>query len=1560
MEDDAEAACGAILPARARGIVMFTNKRENRGLNAAPKRLLAAVAVLAIATLLLAAVPAAMQDSDAEGELTVTLKGDITATYDGGTAIEKNGTASVTKGTVITIMDGSAAEVPDGQTRALYKIVGDTRTALDTSGTKTYTATIDDKTEFELVTGYTVDVGAGLEVKKGAVILSGNGNVVAKDDTLTVNVASGVTDGKSYKLQEGESKNDLTKDYPYKMPGYNVKLNLIKCYEISYDGSDFEVKNAEGTSTVANGTAVESGTALTVNYIGKVPAGKEAQVVPGLTNGKYVVEGKDAKKGTITLGVEFVDKDFEGSNLNIGPGTVYQKDFYAMQMITITGETQIAKGELVVVKGKLVVPENAKLTVLEGATLQIDGVAEIRGDLEVVSEEDSDGNQHIGRFIVTGEARISGNLAINGEIKAGAVDGVEANPGKIIIATGSTAEIGEKGAVEGDFVVQDEANLSIAGEIRNTDGKTKFEVAGTLMVNSSIPSPGFAVELSSQGAVELEKVVLGERFEKGKFSEKAVTGTITVTDKGIEYYNKEDTEEVDAPAMIPGNKVVITGSNDVKKAAGATSVSEYTGNVDAGAEISRVSISVETTNTLIAAKDSDAGANKEYVNYHRHASVMNISGSIGVESEINYTGETSIDDPVSNEVGATIAVTGIANNRAFVKVGGDLTISERVKIDAANATIDAPVVIGGEEASLKLTGTTVVKSPMTVRLGGTLDVTGPMNVKASIDAKAIGTTPGNATFKYTAVGTSKINVSEDGSLTLNSRLDDSKINAAYYTTKEGNNTIYHYVTVDAGLATGAKEIEIYGNQTLTESAEIPADTKVTLKGGILTIGAEENSDVVLTVKQSSGSSFGLKATSGSSVVVNGTLDAERMENVDANLRNGKIVSDVYSATMVNNKVDKDGKAQWTNIYTALANAESGQTVQIQKDITAGKPVMIKEGVILDVNGNTITVANKQVMTVNGTLDLTDSAAEKPGVRLTKEVKEDDKVVSAAGSMNVNGYVEYSVEDVPVAMGDDPVDATILISGAYYTTTSKGVKTHVITTYEKGAQKAPEADEQTVEFEVAKGDSIVLGNLALKGTDKTVKIIVKGDANVRSITMDNAMISVLSGKKIEAVFSSESDSIAVKGQVGGTDLMVSTDKVGNAAVMTVAGDIIDYTTKDGKNADVKVDTSVGFNGNVYMLEALELTVDKVTVTGNIVVHGPKSPAAATTLTIANDMDVAGTVDIRNGSTMTVGKTLTVNGTITVTSGKLNAANATVTVSSGASINASAVDTAGASVASFEAEILYVSVNANDFIAKTTGADPASVKGEATIGAYVLASPDAVLPEKITKEDGDYIGTKFMVEGKDYLRSYTTPGNNSALKISAVTAKVVDKKFIGWYSDVLKKNSNDEANKNVTIGTTGWETVSASLNPYIYTIEVSTDGGINYITAGGKLLTSVPGKGDTYAISGLEKGTYQLAISAKTGYDVSKVKIYNEKNEVTSMAITVGGETSEKTYRFSMIGSEPAGSSDSSKDIVEAIDKNTEAVKGQSNGGTGLTDTLLIILVVLIAIMAVIVALRLMRS
>lgn len=1421
----------------------------------------------------------------------------------------KNGETDLTSGDkvpentklTVTIVEreGQTATIEPALTDGTYIVTGDVEFKV------TYTPVA--------ATEYAVNVD---ESENGSVKASAEKAAAGTKVTLTVKADDGY-ELESLKVSGATGEISVT-DNAFEMPASDVTVTATfkKVSEQPADGFIVTFGSDVTVTGASSGDRVAAGTVLTVKAVERI--GKTATVSASV--GAIGADGSYTVVGDVSFSAAYTEKEYEEASFS---GSIYTgSTFSDTQLVNVPSDSVLQKGARIVIEGKLVVPDDVTVTVSAGAELIIAGIADIRGNL-VVAAGDEDEKVPAGRFVVSGEADISGQLSINGEFGT-------TGAGRIAIAAGSSAEIGADGTIYGTFEVEDSASLTIAGAI---EGDTSFDVAGTLTINSGVPTQGFSVDLSGNGRVSIESVVLGARDGGVGIA----GGSITIRDAGLVYYDKAGTNPVSG--IVARNTVVIDGTITVDK---GDNVESYDTGFDYGAMVTGIDVSVASSDETVGEK----GADKDRAGQHRHSSVLSVSGIMTVGDSIDYEGE--LNAPVCKSVGATVTVTGADAPSTYARVGGALSFGKDIAATMTDVTIEAPVTVA---KTLDVTDVTV-KGSVTVAAGAVLSTYGKLDVQAPVDASASRIVNGGT-----------VSVSGNGSVAVaKDRLanDATAVDAAYYSVGTSS-VVHHYVTIDAGIAAlnagTTRNIDLLGKQVLVASATVPANTSVSMKAdSMLDIGSKDSTDVVLTISSSNGTV--LKNSSSKGIEVYGTLYAEKMSNVDSSLRSDRIYSDVFSCTLkTNGTPDAKAPARWTNIYTALDNAVSGETVQIQRDISSMRSASVREGVVLDADGWAISVDRKATLSVAGTLDLTDAGSK---VVLASEQKNDKgKVTASAGSLAVTGYVQYPAGDIPVAMDDG---SAAVLPGAYYSTTSKGAVTAWYTTYANGAADAVRADGRTVTFLPDADGKIALDALAVSGeADKAVTVLAYGDVTARTITLSYATFMIGSGCKADAVFVGGQDSVAVKALVGSTDvsgtaakagLAVTAGDIAGSQALSIAADLEDDEGKNALGETVQIDTSVTFAGNVYAVSVLDIATDSVSVAGNLIVYGERDGKTAIEASVAS-MDVTGTVDIRNGSSLSVEKTLTVTGAATVTDGSLTAGTAVVT----GSIDASAVDADGNPVASFEAGIMYVGIDAKDYI-KTTGAE-ASVKGAVTIGNYVLAAPGAVLPESVTGASSPYGTTRFVVEDRDYLVAYGVEGNT--LAISSVNVTIQDAQFQGWYSAEKRTVADRE-----TVGTEGWELVTAKLDRAIYTIVVNTDGGINYVTAGGKLLTTGENS-NQFRIAGLTAGTYKLEISPRAGYDVSKVEIYDADNEKTTMDVKVGGATEPTEYVFSMIGSTTATAQDNTQGIIDAINKNTDAVKDkdvsvnvEKDKDNTLTNALLVILVILIVVMAILVAKRMMRS
>ena len=1270
--------------------------------------------------------------------------------------------------------------------------------------------------------------------------------------------------------------------YTFVMPASNVTVTATftdanPC-KVVFDEEAASV-SANG-KTIRSGDSVSEGTVVTVVATERI--GYDATVSPALDNGTYKVT-KD-----VEFKVTYTEKEYSDASFSGDIDT--SSKFSAKQLVTVPSDSTILNGSVITIEGKLYVPDGVTLTVSAGAELIINGVADIRGSL-VIEAADEDEGISAGAFLVAGEATVAGKLDVGGLI-------MTSSDGKIVIA--AAAEIA--GEISGNIEISQDAALTVTGFVSEkkaeTTGaesdKTVFTVYGNLTVNSEVPTIGFDVQMKGDGVFSIENVVLGITSK----SVGEASGTITVTDDGV-FYNDKDDKKLDR--SVGNNLMTISGELKVEASEGETS---YENASAYGASVSGITVSVSSTVTKVA-----DGDDKDKM---KHVSVMSVSGSVTVGeyisyNEVKYDGGKIGPVAVKDTLNASVIVVGA--EASTVKIDKDLSFGDSIIASFNNVDVAAPVTFV-KELILK---NAAINGNVTVPTGATLNVEGTFDVKAVVDASAVDAKDLAKKAVFSANADAKITVSDDGSILTNAQFGTvSELNATMY----GK---YVYVSFDRAVAAlnagTTKTVSVYGKQVLTASAEIPAVSNAVImqSGSHLDIGAEDNTDVVLTIASTNG--VVLKNSSSNGIEVYGTLYANKMTNVDGSLRNGNISSDVYSCALTpKGAVDANGFAKWTNIYTALSEAESGQTVTLQRNIAGLKTVEIKDGVTLDANGKTVTVAQKATLTVAGTLDLTKDGSK---VVLAEPIMEGEKVKTAGGSIAYTGYILFTDSGCIVQEG-------LVLPGAFYIQADKDVK--VLTTYANGAADALKAKDRAVGLIADKDGKIALGEISFVGEkDKIVSIVIIPTENLAisgTVSLSYADFYVLSGSTVDAKFISGTDSIAVKAKVGTSVMCVRNGALGEDVVLMVSGFLADI--------DDKTETSVVFEGSVFIADDLTSSTDKNTVNGDLVVCGVEDNPATF---LVNVLDVAGTATVRNGSSIEVMEQLTVSGAVKVENGGLGAEEAAVS----GSIDASAVDEDGNALAGFYVTKLYIGVDSKILVDDATAA-AASVIGNVVMDGYALAAPDATVPEAF-KDAEKYKSTVFVAEGRDYIVAYipvTLPEN--PLTIGEIDYVADDAKFENW------ENSKGEIMNAEIIGKT--DKVTAKITYEIYTVSIYGCEGVENIAIDGNLVNIVNNSVK------LKAGQHEVTFS--------KSNMYGGDGKLSVVSSGEGVNATVSGMNFNVSGSEGTITLQITGISATGYDPQPIIIPGESDDGMSLTDYLLIVLVVLIVIMAVIVAMRLMRS
>ena len=1241
------------------------------------------------------------------------------------------------------------------------------------------------------------------------------------------------------------------------MPASPVKVKATftdaERFEVTFD-EDITVKNAVSGEPYTSPAMIPSGTIVSVMAAEKI--GQVATISPALNDdGTYKIT-KDVK-----FTVTYKEKEYEDASFSGSINTV--TEFGVNQLVTVPKDTVLQKGAAISIYGKLFVPEGVTIKISSGASLKIYGIADIQGNLEVEGADEFAEEKEPGMFLVhgNGEATISGTVN---------VDGVFATDVNAKIVIKSAAEVA--GDIFGNIEVSEDATLTVTGHVEGDESeqkRTKFTVYGNLTISSDVPTSGFDVMMKKNGTFVIQKAVLGTNASN--VGDDGVGGDIRVTDDGVYYKDKKD-------AII--NELIINGKIKVKSG-------DVQGEYEPfgyGAAVSGITVSVSSTETKVT--------EGEHKGQMKHVSVMSVSGNVSVAGEIIY--DQSLNSPEVEKYSAQIRA--MAAEKSTIMIDKDLSLGEMVTSFFKDAEVAAPVTVSAG-AGLNLDGETEVKAAITANFK---DTTGDVQSMIALENGATVTVTGDGSIA------SLVPIHEA----------DRTVNATLY----GK---YMYVSFDMAIAAlnaaKTKEVSAYGVQTLTASGEIPAGTVVKLtENSMLNIGSEDSTDVVLSV--ASGNGIMLRSNNSKGIEVYGTLYAAKASNIDSNLRDKMvedrkaIASDVEShALKADGKTqDLNGFAKWTNIYTALDTAESGQTVAIQRNIPDLKSVTVKDGVTLDLNGYMVNVAKKAVLTIIGTLDLTKGDS---GIILDEpEMDNNGKVKTAGGAISYTGYILYLGDAVPITQQN------LALPGAYYTLAKDGK--NVLTTYANGAADAMKAENYSVVFKADKDGKIALGEISIAGEkEKVVKINVEKANLTGTVTLSYVDFDVADGSDVDARFVSGDDSIAVKAKVKEM-LCIENGVLGDAVVLMISGSVADI--------DDKTDTSVVFDGKVFIAKNFGSEADKTVVNGDLTVCGIKNAPAVFE---ASALNVAGTVTVQNGSGLGVVK-LTVPGVVKIENGMLEADEATVF----GSIDASAVDADGISVAKAEFKALFIGVDSTILEVvvqnEANAGAAASVSGNVAVKEYALVAPDTTVPEAFAK-DSAYKTTVFEVEGATYLTGYAAADFKESPAIQRVIYVPTDADFLGWFV------AGEDKKTDKLIGEV--EKVSAKIDYNIYTVKVALGAGIENVALNGNLVTKMVN--GMYVMDKLKAGTYNVTYTLSNGYSGNATLSVNGQNQ-SGMSFKISGEMRE--YHIQLSGVSASGYTPAPGPTPEKDD------------GLSLTDYLLIVLVVLIVIMAIIVAMRLMRS
>ena len=815
--------------------------------------------------------------------------------------------------------------------------------------------------------------------------------------------------------------------------------------------------------------------------------------------------------------------------------------------------------------------------------------------------------------------------------------------------------------------------------------------------------------------------------------------------------------------------------------------------------------------------------------------VLSVSGSHNVtikDAGLVFADKTSVENAnivtiaVGDDIvkGLTVVETVSSKTTATgVEYYNTLDLSGVVSLskESGDVEFDAnQIKVSGQR--IAVTGELTLGKKVGMTVEGKIDVTG----------KLVATDEGSKI-------TSSVEDAEDFTVTglVQTVAKIDKISAAMYETKSGITTLYNYTTLKAAIDSGAKDIIVTGTVYVTESLTVPTGTTVKNENGTIIVGSDDNTDVELTFADGAVLKSGI-------VDVKGTLYFE-------NNKNGNKASDIKSDVSVIGEKD----ARYTNVYTALAKANAGETVTVTGgEVLLKKNITIKEGVTLDVpNSKKLVVYAGVTITVNGTL----KTAEK--------IETDTDVAFALAADKLNNKAAIIVNGVFMSMAavDYNTDAKYMIPGAYFSLIDDAGAYNYVTTLENASKTT--ATPVTVYGKVSAGDVVFTGT---DSAPRSVVVADDADLTVASITLDKTTFTVNAAGKFTGDVKAGDAAVSVKLV---KDMAVSVDKDGLFTVERA--DDVDKTSSFKVSA-----------GSVY-IEAASMDVT--------VSAGATLVSAAAQSIITGKLTIEGTVTVANE------QTITVNGDVIV-KGALSVADATDSKIAG----------------TFEAKKnLYIGVAVSDVYKASTG-DAASVSGEVSVAKAAFVKADATVSEATIdsfKVNGVLKSTTYVVEGKDWITVYDCTADNST-KVSAVNqAPVKDAKFEGKWLNTDGKSANDSR-----IGASKCDKVTAEITYEIYTISITPCAGVESIAIDGNLIgdynygdySSVKVKAGSHAV------TYSLANGYSGEAKLSLVKADKTTASVNGQSFTVSGD--EGTVYLQLTGVEKSGYVDPTPVVPEEKD------------------------------------------
>ena len=1383
----------------------------------------------------------------------------------------------------------------------------------------------------------------------------------------------------------------------------NLTLDNMVLDGTNLKSGEYTLSNNNGTVVIDDTTikAPENGVAFDVYGFQKHDA------VNVTVTGKSIIDGKIEFAGSQN------DEKHELS-LTINDGTINGV------LEVIDSEKTATTSKLTINGGTFSQPiQNSKLiNVDKDGSLKADIVFEKKNASIVIADGGSfEGNVKFTDNEVVSSADVKIKAGSNGfTIKAGSIDfsgAVVEKSGSMITIISGEAKITENYTVPAGMTITvgKEATLTIADDKTLTVSKNAtLTVAGNLSGNGAVTNNGTVESLNGGNiAATVSGNETTSRIDESEMENITIEGTVKGTDNirdkdqlvtvkgnsvmaedsrlvinGILYIPKDATFTLlnGAELVLASNAVLnVEGKLIIEepydgKAAKVTVTSGkivVSGTVENGAEINVTSgsVDIQADGILIVGETGTLSSKNVVV---EESATLQVNGALAADTKIENAGTVVFDSEIASgdstivmknggavdvkslalkdkgtvtiqdeknkiELKATASATSYFEDAdkkgAYVAaVISGVTVTEQITQNkdksytyvmdiAGNATVDYVYVASGDEneatemkaaASITLTGSTAEDTKDEIAITGALTV-GENLTLANAGKLTVSAAVDVSNKDASLTNSGTLTVAGEGKVVVKTEINDGTVNAARYVTGTGTDKLYNYVTLDAALAAAnageTKDIAVLGNQALTASATVPKDVKVDLKGA----------KTVSIGKDAEASDVTLTVAKGASVK--------------------------------NQPTDKDASIL---VYgTVYAEDKSNIDSAVREMLTEGADVYSEE---LNERGQAVRDGWAKWTNIATALI---EAPENTVVKITKdlEIKADltipEKVTLDTNNFNVTVFPGVTVTD----------NGTLLITNNGNTfVLSNAVKNN------DGSEKTPAAKivlngeiVSNEEIELLKGtyakntdgtesvtateDKFIVGaayySMTVKNVTKYYATTVEKAAPLAS-TVDEQTITIKGDKLTVGDVAFEGKSVEEPATVSieAKELKAASITLANTKIVFAGGQTFDGTIKDAAGSIVLKGTAgkaaEGSNAAVTFTvesgEAFAVSGDFTVDKDATVFSGAVSLKSGT----ISKAKVEGTLTVAGNAAIT---TIVVNGTVSIDAG----VTFTVTDAEVFGTIAGAAKTTDKNEGKLVVTTMYIGFAKDDI---TIGA-AASVTGAIQLKDHAVAAPGTTVPEAFTVENSEYMTTVLKVNGEVYATVYSVAvvsDSGCKDKLSTINPHVEDARFDGWYS------GNDDVSDKTFPEV---KEAEAKVVYDIYKIVIKANEGIADVYLNGQAMYygyvyADDNKGAYYAYTAtVSAGDYKVTYTLKNGWS-GDAKLSGDN--VTGMSFKASGTPAKGQDDIQLVyqltGIEKSG-------YVEPVEPSDD-----KDDGMTITDYLLIILVVLIVVLAIIVAMRLMRS